>query len=141
MLSLVLSLQVLGIEVHLEMCSLGVDLLNLSHDALNYFLPFFGIHRLHLFFDSLLHLLAVLSLFTNGDFMASHDQGFNVVLQVRLMEAYDVLALSWGNAKINKPVAFIGILIIDDEPMAESVEYDFIEVQGLDLPVADHAWS
>ena len=57
------------------------------------------------------------------------------------MEAYDVLALSWGNAKIDKPVAFVRILIVDDEPVAESVEYDFIEVQSLDLPVADHAWS
>ena len=123
------------------MGALSVDLLNFSHDAFDDFLLLFRSHGLHLFFDTLFHLCTVLGLLADGDFMTSYDQGLDVVFQVSLMEANDVLSLSRRDAKVNQPVAFVSILIVNDEPVAKSIEDHLIIVLGFALPVANHTWS
>jgi len=48
------------------------------------------------------------------------------------------MGLPWRNTKIDKLIACCGVLKVDDEPLAESVEHNFIEILRFYFPVAGH---
>ena len=96
-------------------------------------------HVLHFFFDSCLHLDTVLKLLAYCYFITSRHHGFDVVLEVGLVETDDVLSLSGWDAQVEMLVTNIRVLIVNDEPMPKSVENNFVEVFRFYLPVAYHA--
>ena len=56
------------------------------------------------------------------------------------MEADDALALARWDAQVNILVTDVGILVVNDEEVTKSVEYNLVIVLRLDLPVALHTW-
>ena len=50
------------------------------------------------------------------------------------------MGLPRRNTKIDKLIANCGILKVDDEPLAESVEHNFIEILRFYFPIAGHTW-
>ena len=122
------------------MGALGEDLGHFAIDSLDHTFFLFRSHILHLLLDAGLHLLSILGLLTDGDSEADVHQCLDVVLQVVLVEANDALALAWRDAQVNILVADGGILVVNDEEVTKSVEYNLVIVLRLDLPVALHTW-
>ena len=123
------------------MGTFGEDLGDLPMDSFDHSFFLFCIHLFHFLLDSGVHLRAIFCLLTDGDFEASVDKRLNVVLQVRLVKANDVLPLARRDAQVDEPVAFHRVLVIDDEPVAEAIEHNLIKVFRLNLPVSHHAGS
>ena len=139
MFCLVVSKQVFGVNVQLEVSALREYGLDFSLDGLDYSFFLLRCHIFHLFFDSFGHLVAIFELLTYGNFVARVYENFNIVLQVGLMEAHYVLLLPRWDAQVYVSIADGGIDMIDDEPVAKPVKYDLVKVLRLDPKVADHA--
>ena len=57
-----------------------------------------------------------------------------------LVEADDALALARWDAQVNILVTDLRILVVNDEEVTPSVEYNLVIVLRLDLPVALYTW-
>ena len=57
-----------------------------------------------------------------------------------LVKADNLVSLLRRNAKIQVFATNIRILEVNYKPLAKPVENDFVEILGLDLPVAVHSW-
>ena len=82
MLRLVLAQKVLWIYIKLEMGAFCEDLCNFSLDSLDDSFLLLRGHPTHFLLDASLHLLTVLDLLTDGNFIACGHHRLDIVLQV-----------------------------------------------------------
>jgi hypothetical protein len=55
------------------------------------------------------------------------------------MESSDQLGLPWWDAKIDQLGTNSSILEVNDEPLTEAIQHNFVKIFGFDTPVAVHS--
>jgi len=106
------------------MCANRKDIDNLSLDSfyrISTLLPLFSQH-------SFFHLLSVFRLLTNCNFVTIVHEYFNVLFEMIFVETNNFLQLTWRNAQVHKGVTNRSILIVDDKPLAISVQHNFVKI-------------
>ena len=101
MLGIVVTKEVSLIDLDVVVSSLCEDIDDFSVDGFDNFLPLLSCFTNRLFLNSFLHLLTILCLFADSNFVAMFNQGLNIVLKTAFMESYVRMLLSWGNDYIN----------------------------------------
>ena len=118
------------------MSSFAIDLSYLSLNSLHGILVALGLLPL----NALFHLVTIFRLLANCNFKAIGYHQLDVVVQMSLVKANDLVTLPRRNAQVQMFRTSSSVLKVNDKPVSKAIKNHLVKVLVLNLPIPIHSW-